>query len=633
MPEARETLLVQPSGLRRVFLRPELGLGLLLLALTLAVYGQAVRFGFLPFDDPSYVTENFHVLRGLTQPGAHWALTKVHDSNWVPLTWLSLMLDTTLYGPRAAGFHATNIALHVVNVLLVFALFRQATGRTLSSAFVAALFAVHPLHVESVAWIAERKDVLSMFFGLLSLWAYVRAVQRQRPAWLVASLVCYACSLSAKQTFVTLPFLCLLLDFWPLRRWRGDHSNDVDPAVTPRRLRITIGLLVEKLPFFAISAVYCRLAIWAQSVGHSVQTLADIPLSIRLLNAIAAYARYLDRAILPLRLSLCYPHPGQSITLGQVAIPGLVLLAITVLVLVNTRRRPFLFVGWFWFLGAHVPMIGLIQVGHQQMADRYAYLPSLGLYLALAWLPPTVVVRPFVRRRVLPALATGVVVAYAALAYLELGYWRDGITLMRHGLAGTGENALGRAWLGQALRADSRVDEAIAQFRRVAELEPHETFGPVTIGAILYDQGRFEEAATYHRAALALDEQCPSAHAGLGLCLCGQQRYAEARAEFQRTLEIEPNNVASLSGLALLCRMSGELEQSRAYAAEALAIDDSLLHSRRLWAIALFDHGRVNEAIASFRELVAVAPALPGVRADLEQAEAAQHGQLSPLGQ
>jgi tetratricopeptide (TPR) repeat protein len=633
VPEAREFLSFRPSGLRRVALRPELGLGVLLVALTLAVYGRAINFGFLAFDDPTYVTENFHVLRGLTLPGLRWAMTKVHDSNWVPLTWMSLMLDTTIYGPQAGGFHATNILLHVLNVLLVFALLTQATDCVLRSAFVAALFAVHPLHVESVAWIAERKDVLSMFFGLLSLWCYVRSAKRRRPVWLVPALACFVLSLSAKQTFVTLPFLCLLLDFWPLERLSTANAGALDAAGASHRVRIVTRLLVEKIPFFVITAISCRVAIWAQSTGHSVRTLAEMPLQVRLLNAIAAYGRYLDRTILPMRLSLCYPHPGRALTWSQVALPGLAVIAITALVLASVRRRPFLFVGWFWFLGSLVPMIGLVQVGLQQMADRYAYLPGLGLYLALAWLPPTIVVRPFVRRRVLPVLATGAVAAYAAVAYVELGYWRDGITLMRHGVASTGENAFGCAWLGQALRAEGHVDAAFAQFERVAELSPQEPFGLVTLGAMMYDLRRFGSAAQYYRAALALDERCAAAHGGLALALCGKQEFFEAQVEFERTLEIEPNNAASLAGLALLCRTFGKSEQSIAYAEQVLAIDDSVLHSQRLWAITLFDQGRLDEAIEHFRQLVAVAPNLDGVRADLEQAEAVKRGQVAPLAQ
>ncbi len=232
------------------------------------------------------------------------------------------MLDATIYGPRASAFHATNILLHVLNVLLVFALFTQATGRLLRSAFVAALFAVHPLHVESVAWIAERKDVLSMFFGLLSLWCYVRSAKRRRPAWLVPSLACFALSLSAKQTFVTLPFLCLLLDFWPLGRLSTAGAGALEVGADSHRVRTIARLLVEKIPFFVISAIFCRVAISAQSFGHSVRTLAEMPLQVRLLNALAAYGRYVDRTILPLRLSLCYPHPGRALTLSQVGAPG-----------------------------------------------------------------------------------------------------------------------------------------------------------------------------------------------------------------------------------------------------------------------------------------------------------------------
>ena len=412
MPEAREFLSFRPSGLRRVALRPELGLGVLLVALTLAVYGRAVGFGFLAFDDPTYVTENFHVLRGLTLPGLRWAMTKVHDSNWVPLTWMSLMLDTTIYGPQAGGFHATNILLHVLNVLLVFALLTQATGCRLRSTFVAALFAVHPLHVESVAWIAERKDVLSMFFGLLSLWCYVRSAKRRQPIWLVPALACFVLSLSAKQTFVTLPLLCLLLDFWPLERLNTANAGALDAAGASHRVRIVTRLLVEKIPFFVITAISCRVAIWASRPdipsAHSPKCRCRFACSTRSQRTAATWIARSCRCgfhcVIRIR-ERAHLEPGPT--------PGLAVIAITALVLANVRRRPFLFVGWFWFLGLLVPMIGLVQVGVQQMADRYAYLPGLGLYSgARVAAADDRGSSLLVRRRVLPVLATGAVAAY-----------------------------------------------------------------------------------------------------------------------------------------------------------------------------------------------------------------------------
>jgi protein O-mannosyl-transferase len=621
---------------RRLLARPELGLGLLLVALTGCVYGRAVRFDFLIFDEPAYVTDNFYVLSGLSLPGIRWAVRTVHDSNWIPLTWLSLMLDATLYGRWAGGFHATNLLLHAANVLLVFAFFTQATGRTLRSAFVAALFAVHPLHVESVVWIAERKDVLSVFFGLVSLCAYVRYAQCAGPkriAWWAAAFVALAFSLASKQTLVTLPFIFLLLDFWPLGRWSGAvRPERPEPDDTrPDRPAGLARLVAEKIPFFILSAAFCGVALWAQSRGHAVRSLVEMPLAVRAENAIVAYALYLERAFVPVGLAIFYPHPGLGIGIAGVALAGTVLLTLTVAAVVNARRWPFVLVGWLWFLGTLVPMIGLVQIGFQQMADRYAYFPNLGLYLAVAWLVPALVPSAAMRRRMLPPLAGGLVATGAALAFVQVGYWRDGLTLMRHSLAETGESAFGCTMLGDALRGAGCDDEARAQYQRTIELAPTQALGHLSLGVEFNDQGQFAAAAEQYRAAIAVDEHSAQAHSGLAMALCGQQNFADARAEFERTLELDSKNLAAYAGLALLCRTLGEFEQSNDYAERALAIDDAYLHCQRLRAIQLFDQGRLEEAVERLRRLLVLAPHLGDVRMDLEQARAAQRERAASL--
>ena len=608
---------------RRLRVWPERGLGLLLVALTACVYGRAVRFDFLIFDEPAYVTDNFYVLSGLSLPGIKWALRTVHDSNWIPLTWLSLMLDATLYGRWAGGFHATNLIFHAANVLLAFAFFRQATGRTLRSAFIAALFAVHPLHVESVVWIAERKDVLSVFFGLVSLCAYVRYSRTGRIVWWATAFVALACSLASKQTLVTLPCVFLLLDFWPLGRWslavRPEHEGlQSDRASTWARL------LIEKIPFCLLSAAFCGVALWAQSRGHAVRSLVEMPLADRGLNAIVAYALYLERAFVPVGLAVFYPHPGAGIGLAGVALAGAVLLAISVFAVVNVRRWPFVLVGWLWFLGTLVPMIGLVQIGYQRMADRYAYFPNLGLYLAVAWLAPALVPSAAIRRRILPVVTGGLVATGAALAFVQVGYWRDGLTLMRHSLAETGESAFGCTMLGDALREAGRDDEARAQYQRTIELAPTQPMGHLNLAVEFNDLGQFAAAADQYREAIAVDEHCAQAHAGLAMALSGQQNFADARIEFERALELDPQNLAAYAGLALLSRTLGEFARSNDYAERALAIDDAYLHCQRLRAIQLFDQGRLDEAVERLRQLAAVAPHLSAVRSELEQAQAVQ---------
>lgn len=616
---AREEDRLFLSHSRRSLVRRDVGLVLALVAATLAVYAETVRFGFCVFDDSRDIVENLHVYDGLSLRNARWAFRTFHDSNWMPLSWLSLMLDATIYNRWPGGFHITNVLLHAANVLLVFAFFRRATGNALRSAFIASLFAVHPLHVESVVMIAERKDVLSMLFGLLALCSYGEYVRRRHSAWMAAALAFYLCSLSSKQTFVTLPFVLLLLDVWPLGRWARQADGLQSSDGLARRL---VPLLVEKLPFFVLSAVFCGVALLAQSRGHAVRTLGDIPLTIRVLNAVLSYGLYLRRAFWPFGLAIFYPHPGPAISLPDVAVAFAVLSAVTGLAIANARRWPFLIVGWLWFLGALVPMIGLVQVGRQQMADRYAYFPFLGLYVAVAWLAPAVLSRLSAPRRELPAIAVGIIVLAAGIAFKQVGYWRDGVTLMQHSLAATGDNPFARSILGDALLAESRVDEALEQYEHAIRLAPREPLGYFRYGAVLQGLKRFDEAALQYRASLELDEANAETHLGLGLIYCGRRQFGAARRELDRAVELDKNNVEVYVTLAVMCRTLGQYGPSTDFAERALQIDDDLLFCERLIGLNSLDQGRTDEAIDRLRRVVAAAPEVEEVRADLARAMA-----------
>ena len=417
MPHTPNDVLARPLA-HRIAGRT-LTLSALLVALTLGVYLQVGRFGFIPIDDRLYVTEEAHIRDGLSTAGAVWAFSTFYDCNWIPLTWISLMLDATLYGSWPGGHHLCNVALHVANVLLVFTFFLKATGRRGPSAFVAGLFAVHPLHVESVAWIAERKDVLSLFFGLSALCAYVAYARNPRPARLVLVLALYLCSLLTKQTLVTFPFVLLLLDYWPLGRL----------AISSSAVRKPARCVLEKLPFFLVSTAFCAVELLAQVRGHSTRPLAEIPFATRCANAVVAYSLYLKRTVLPFELAAFYPHPGVHLSPLAIAAASVCLGGITVFALTGARRRPFVLVGWLWFLGTLVPMIGMVQVGIQQMADRYAYFPLLGLYAAIAFSIATRWGTTPRRARLLCVPATGLVALYAAMAFVQVDYWRDGVRL------------------------------------------------------------------------------------------------------------------------------------------------------------------------------------------------------------
>jgi protein O-mannosyl-transferase len=566
---------------RRFVRRCAVGLGAVLAVATLAVYWQVYRFGFLVFDDPAYVPENRHVLAGLTGGGIRWAFANFHDANWIPLTWLSLMVDASIYGKWPGGFHVSNLLFHLANVLLILAAFTRMTGDVSRSAFVAALFAVHPLHVESVAWIAERKDVLSLFFGLASLNAYIAYCRDRRSGWLACSWLGFVLSLMAKQTLVTLPFVLLLLDFGSIRRAPGERV---------RRL------IAEKIPFFAASAAFSAIALVAQSSGSAVRTLGSMPFAGRCLNAVLAFGLYAWRTAVPINLSPFYPYPDPKQTVMLAALSLAFLGIVTWLCVAGARRRPIVLVGWLWFLGTLVPMIGLVQIGSQQMADRYMYFPAIGLFAAVAWLFPAAwAVRP-VPKWLAAAAATGLVAIYAGLATLQVGYWRDSVTLFRHALSATDDNALCRLALGSALLERGDCDDAIVQLRRAAELDPHDAQIHFVLGGGFQQADCPREAAAEYRRSLALNERNGSAHNNLGLMLFQQHHHAEARTEFLRAVELDETDERALVNLALLTNELHEYENSVAYCRRALALDPSLDICRRLIAGTRGIPGRVAEA-------------------------------------
>ncbi len=561
-------------------------IGLLLALVTFALFWPAVGHEFINYDDHEYVAANLRVQAGLTPQGVGWAFRTTHTGNWHPLTWLSLMLDTSLFGRSPAGYHFTNILLHAANAALLFALLRLATGSLWRSAIVAALFAWHPLHVESVAWIAERKDVLCAFFGFFSLLFYVRYAQSQianRKSQIVnyaLSLFLFACGLLSKPMLVTWPFLMLLLDWWPLRRLAiGDWRSAI------------YRLVGEKLPFFALTAASCVVTYLAQHAHKAVAPLTDLSIAGRLGNATLAYAAYLGKTFWPARLAVFYPLTWQQVW-WHVALAVLLLAGLSGLALWRWRRQPYLFTGWFWFLGTLVPVIGLVQVGVQAMADRYTYLPLIGLFIALVW-----TAGEWAAGRRLPklAIATLAVLALAACVWRtsgQLALWRDSETLFRHALAVTRDNYIAHLNLGIAQMAAGRVDAAIASYRESLRIKPDfgstynclgialftqgrdaeavESFitalryisTPWTvrnnIGNVHLDRGRFDEAVVEYQHALRLKPDFIEAAYNLGRALASQGRNVEAIRQFQETLRFAPNYAPAHFQLGLLLAQTGD---------------------------------------------------------------------------
>jgi tetratricopeptide (TPR) repeat protein len=471
--------------------------------MTLVAYWPLPRCDFINFDDPNYVLENAHVQAGLTWSGVAWAFRAGHASNWHPLTWLSHMLDCQIYGLKAGGHHATNLLFHLGDTLLLFFVLKRMTGTLWRSAFVAGLFALHPLHVESVAWIAERKDVLSTFFWFLTLWAYARYVGEskiQSPrarAYYALSLVLFALGLMSKPMLVTLPCLLLLLDYWPLRRFETT-ARQFDPS----RLR---PLFYEKLPFFALALAASVVTFRVQSASGAVRALDYIPLDSRLLNAIVAYSSYIQKMFWPADLSIHYllpkSWPSSQLTMAAVLLAGISAAVIWL------GRRPYLLVGWLWFLGTLVPVIGLVQVGSQAMADRYTYVPMIGLFLMTVW-GVSDLTQGWRGGKMVSGLAGVLVITSCAVATrLQLQHWRNGRTVFEHALEVSPDNHIAHNNLGSALAADGNLTDAKAHYVEALRYYPSFPNALYNLARAQADQNQFEEAITNYQRALELQPE------------------------------------------------------------------------------------------------------------------------------
>jgi tetratricopeptide (TPR) repeat protein len=499
-----------------------------LAGLTLAAFWPVTHADFINLDDPTYVAANVRVQQGLTWENVKWTFSTYYFSNWHPLTWLSYLVDIEIFGTNPRAMHGVNLGWHVANVLLLFGLLKRATGVIWPSAVVAALFAVHPLHVESVAWISERKDVLSTFFWIGSLWAYCEYVKARCAGWYTAAVVLCALGLMCKAMLVTLPFVLLLFDLWPLRRFE---------LSSPGWLGRVTKLVVEKIPFLVLAGVTAFFTFVAQQTGEAVIPFEPLPLSARIENAFISYARYLAKTFWPTELSVFYPHPGGWPVMQFVV--SLVLMAgVSVAAILYIRRHPFLFTGWFWFLGTLVPVIGLVQVGGQSMADRYTYVPSIGLFVAVVWL-----VRRAAARAPVPAMATVasiVICICTALTHQQSRLWHDSITLFTHADRVAPPNSIVLNNLGSALLEVGRTAEADQAFGRALELDPEDVWALGNAGNSLLRAGRIDEALVAYRKALNAKPDIPQLHLNAGLAFYKKSEFTNALQHYERALQLNP---------------------------------------------------------------------------------------------
>jgi tetratricopeptide (TPR) repeat protein len=517
------------------FGRNELFIAFGLIAVTLAVYAQVISHQFIILDDNSYIRDNPMVNRGLTLTGIAWAFTTFHAANWHPLTWLSHMLDSQIFGLNAGGHLLVNALIHASNTLLLFLFLRRVTGAKWQSAIVAALFALHPLHVESVAWAAERKDTLSTFFGLLSLVAYARYAETL--SWKRYALVAVALALGlmAKPMLVTWPFVLLLLDYWPLRRFQWQRATGTGGFV-----RALAPLVREKLPLFCLVAASAVITIIAQSHGGAVRTLVQVSVSLRLSNAVVSYAKYLFLTVWPSDLAMYYPFPRAGVPVWQLVCAIVLLAVITAFVLRQARERPYLLMGWLWFVGTLVPVIGLVQVGEAAMADRYSYIPSIGLFVAFVF-GLSDLARAFrIDRLAMGTLTVAALSVLACLTAMQIGRWRNSATLFQYTSSVAPGNYLIENNLALGLLQQDRKDDALQHFYRASELAPGNADIRSNLGLMLARQGRMAEAVEQLNEALRLNPNSADAHNNLGLVLLRSGKVEESIPHFSAAIRLKP---------------------------------------------------------------------------------------------
>ncbi len=567
-----------PSFVRAAFSGGALWVCLSLIAANVIVYAPVWHYDFVNFDDPQYVYENPIVSGGLTWRGVSWALTTGHDGNWFPLTWLSHMLDVQVYGLKAGGHHLTNVMLHIAATLLLFGLLHGMTGALGPSAFVAGLFAVHPLQMESVAWVAERKNVLCTLFWMLTLWGYVGYVRQPRRGRYLVVLLLFTLGLMAKPMLVTLPFALLLLDVWPLGRVALDTGPPDPLRSAPAQDQRSIGLRLvwEKLPLFALAIASSIVTLVVQQ--RAVITLNALPLNRRLANAVVSYVSYIGEMLWPTRLGVFYNYPG-SLPGSRVAGAILILFAVSVAVILAARRHPYLPVGWLWYLGTLVPVIGLVQVGNQAMADRYAYVPLIGLFIMTGWGVPDLLTG-WRRRSIALPVAAGVVIAACTItARDQVQYWKNSVALWEHTLKVSTENHIAETNLGDAFAAQGRVDEAIAHYAAALRIAPGGAQLHYNLGNVLASRGRFDEAISHYAAALRIKPNYVEAHNNLANALVNQGRISEAIAQYSEALRLKPDAHVHYN-VAVMLEKQGRLAEAVQHLAAALKLDPSFQEAR-----------------------------------------------------
>jgi tetratricopeptide (TPR) repeat protein len=611
---------------------------LVLIITTLAVFWQLKDHEFINFDDPLYVTENLHIQGGITLKGVTWAFTTFHAGNWHPLTWLSHMLDVQFFGLKAGWHHLMNLLFHIASTLLLFLVLHRMTKALWQSAFVAALFALHPLHVESVAWVSERKDVLSTFFWMLTMGAYVFYVEKPEVKRYVLTLFFFALGLMAKPMLVTLPFVLLLLDYWPLKRLRygtADPKNPAEalppsapvqqkrkskkqhtvkekvqakkPTDSPYQWTLIRPLVWEKIPFFILTVLSSAVTYVAQWKGGAMKPLEAIAFDGRIANALVSYVAYIGKMIWPANLAFLYPHPGM-VPHWQILGAVLFLALSTFLILRMVKRAPYLAVGWLWYLGTLVPVIGIVQVGLQGMADRYTYVPLIGMFIMIAWGVPELFNRWRYKKNALAVLSVLILSMLTIGTWKQVHYWQNSLTLFGRTLEVTSNNYIIHNELGNTLKAQGKLDEAISQYNKALHINPNYAYAHNNLGTALQEQGRLTEAISHYAEALRNNKNFADAYNNIGTVLQEQGSFQEAARHYIEAIRLRPDYEKPYINLGETFAAQGKYGEAMEYYTKALRINPYLIKLHYNMGTILLSQGKAEEAIIHFREAVRIKP-------------------------
>ena len=627
---------------------------LCLVAAIIVIYGKTRYFDFVGYDDELYVTQNLHVQKGISLEGIKWAFTTFHTANWHPLTWLSHMLDCKLYGLNPAGHHWTNVELHIANTLLLFYILFRMTGALWQSAFAAALFALHPLHVESVAWVAERKDVLSTFFGLLSTVAYYGYIKKSSPEYYLLVIVLLSLSLMAKPMMVTLPFVLILMDFWPLRRFRLQGNVSLNPEKSIKNIiKRNYRIISEKIPFLIPVAISCVVTFFAQKSQGAVKALWALPMKYRIENTVVSYVKYVLKTIWPHKLAVFYPHPQNTIPLWQI-VGGALLIAVACYGAIRlVKEYPYILVGLFWYLGTLVPVIGLVQVGDQGMADRYTYIPLIGIFIIVSWGVPDLLnmlrdrrseirgrrserrgrrtevrglksevgnLRPeilsgvtglFSKRRfqeIFLGISAGIIlVALSWNTFFQLNFWKNGVTLFEHAISVTNNNYQAENNLGTAY-GSKNLDKAIFHYKAALKINPGYATALYNLGTIYEKKSRKDEAIRYYLKALKVKPNYFDALNNIGIVFYHKGEYDKAVSYFKRALKAQSNKTGARLNLANVLFLQSKPDEAVSEYQKILQTDSKNADAHYNLAYVLSSENKIDEAVHHYNETLKIDP-------------------------